>query len=53
MLLHSRGSAGDKSLTNLNELLDQYVNLAYHGLRAQDKEFNITIEKNMTQQLER
>ncbi|MBK7380182.1 MAG: GHKL domain-containing protein [Ignavibacteriales bacterium] len=45
MLLHSRGSAGDKSLTNLNELLDQYVNLAYHGLRAQDKEFNITIEK--------
>ena len=46
MLLHSRGSAGEKSLTNLNELLDQYVNLAYHGLRAQDKEFNITIEKD-------
>jgi len=46
MLLHSRGRAGDKLPTNLNELLDQYVNLAYHGLRAQDKEFNITIEKN-------
>jgi ligand-binding sensor domain-containing protein/signal transduction histidine kinase len=46
MLLHSRGSSGEKMPTNLNNLLDQYVNLAYHGLRAQDKDFNITIEKD-------
>ncbi|MFH1197855.1 MAG: ATP-binding protein [bacterium] len=32
--------------TNLHSLLDQYVSLAYHGLRARDKEFNITIEKD-------
>lgn len=53
MLLHSRGSAGEKSLTNLNDLLEQYVNLAYHGLRAQDKEFNITIQKDFDETLEK
>ncbi len=45
MLLHSRGTSGEKTLTDVNDLLDQYVTLAYHGLRAQNKEFNITIEK--------
>jgi len=45
MLLHSRGTSGEKTLTDINDLLDQYVNLAYHGMRAQNKEFNITIEK--------
>jgi signal transduction histidine kinase len=53
MLLHSRGSAGEKSLTNINDLLDQYVNLAYHGLRAQNKEFNITIQKDFDESLEK
>ena len=43
MLLHSRGKPGEKQLTDLNALLDEYVNLAYHGLRAQDTSFNITI----------
>ncbi len=46
MLLHSRGTAGEKAPTDINDLLDQYVTLAYHGMRAQNKEFNITIEKN-------
>ncbi|HZW38206.1 MAG TPA: ATP-binding protein [Ignavibacteriaceae bacterium] len=46
MLLHSRGSSGDKVLTDINELLEQYVSLAYHGMKAQNKEFNITIEKH-------
>ena len=46
MLLHSRESSGDKTLTDLNELVDQYINLVYHGLRAKDKKFNIRIEKN-------
>jgi signal transduction histidine kinase len=51
MLLHSRGSSGEKVLTNINDLLDQYVALAYHGMRAQDKEFNISIEKNYDQSI--
>jgi signal transduction histidine kinase len=46
MLLHSRGTSGEKSPTDINNLLDEYVNLAYHGMRAKDKEFNITIEKD-------
>ncbi|MBK8944405.1 MAG: hypothetical protein IPM32_03945 [Ignavibacteriae bacterium] len=53
MLMHSRGSSGEKTLTDINDLLDQYVNLAYHGMRAQNKEFNITIEKNYDEKLEK
>ena len=53
MLLHSRGTSGEKTLTNINDLLDQYVTLAYHGLRAQNKEFNITIEKDYDETLEK
>jgi signal transduction histidine kinase/ligand-binding sensor domain-containing protein len=45
MLLHSRGTSGEKVPTDINQLLDQYVILAYHGFKAQDKNFNITIEK--------
>ena len=46
MLLHSRGKAGDKQPTDLNAVLAEYVNLAYHGMRAQDNTFNIKIEAN-------
>jgi len=46
MLLHSRGTSGEKTLTDINDLLEQDINLAYHGMRAQDKDFNITIEKD-------
>ncbi|MEO8231059.1 MAG: HAMP domain-containing sensor histidine kinase, partial [Ignavibacteriota bacterium] len=53
MLLHSRGTSGEKSLTDINDLLDQYVTLAFHGLRAKDKEFNITIEKSYDKTLEK
>ena len=53
MLMHSRGTSGEKILTNINDLLDQYVTLAYHGLRAQDKEFNITIEKDYDESIEK
>jgi two-component system, NtrC family, sensor kinase len=53
MLLHSRGSSGEKTLTDINDLLDQYVNLAYHGMRAQNKEFNISIEKDYDKTLEK
>ncbi|GAB2582933.1 hypothetical protein GCM10027190_35000 [Spirosoma areae] len=40
MLQHSRTSTGEKRPTNLNQLADEYLKLAYHGLRAKDKEFN-------------
>ncbi len=53
MLLHSRGSSGEKALVNINDLIDQDINLAYHGLRAQDKDFNITIEKEFDRKIEK
>ncbi len=44
MLLHSRGKAGERQLTDLNALLAEDVNLAYHGMRARDAAFDINIE---------
>jgi signal transduction histidine kinase len=46
MLLHSRGTPGERRPTDVNVLLDEYVNLAYHGMRAKDSSFNVTIERN-------
>jgi signal transduction histidine kinase len=40
MLQHSRSSSGVKEPTDLNALVDEYLRLAYHGLRAKDKSFN-------------
>jgi two-component system NtrC family sensor kinase len=40
MLQHSRASNGVKGLTDINQLADEYLRLAYHGLRAKDKSFN-------------
>lgn len=40
MLEHSRASTGEKQLTDLNTLADEYIRLSYHGLRAKDKSFN-------------
>src|SRR5213078_4464399 len=42
MLQHSRSSSGAKEPTNINALADEYLRLAYHGLRAKDKSFNAT-----------
>jgi signal transduction histidine kinase len=44
MLLHSRTSTGQKEPTNINVLADEYLRLAYHGLRAKNKSFYATIE---------
>jgi two-component system NtrC family sensor kinase len=44
MLEHSRASTGERSLTDLNALCDEYLRLAYHGLRAKDKTFNATLQ---------
>jgi len=43
MLQHSRSSSGVKELTDINALADEYLRLAYHGLRAKDKSFNATM----------
>jgi len=40
MLLHSRGSSGQKEPTDINALADEYLRLSYHGFRAKDKDFN-------------
>jgi signal transduction histidine kinase len=44
MLEHSRASTGERVLTDLNALCDEYLRLAYHGLRAKDKTFNATLQ---------
>jgi signal transduction histidine kinase len=44
MLQHSRTSSGQKELTDINVLTDEYVRLCYHGLRAKDKTFNAKFE---------
>ncbi|WP_353480401.1 ATP-binding protein [Haliscomenobacter sp.] len=44
MLEHSRTSTGVKEPTDLNALADEYLRLAYHGLRAKDSSFNATME---------
>ena len=51
MLEHSRASAGQKELTNINVLADEYLRLAYHGLRAKDKTFNADFKTNFDESL--
>ena len=43
MLQHSRSSSAVKEPTDINALADEYLRLAYHGLRANDKDFNATL----------
>jgi len=47
MLQHSRSSSGQKELTDINALANEYLRLAYHGLRAKDKSFNATIKTDL------
>ncbi|HEV2547221.1 MAG TPA: GAF domain-containing protein, partial [Stellaceae bacterium] len=51
MLQHSRGGSGDWQAANLNALVEEALNLAYHGARAQDQSFNITMERDFDQNL--
>lgn len=46
MLEHSRTSTGQKEPTDMNKLADEYLRLAYHGLRAKDKSFNAELVTN-------
>jgi two-component system, NtrC family, sensor kinase len=53
MLQHSRTSSGQKELTDINVLAEEYLRLAYHGLRAKDKTFNAKFEANLDQSIEK
>jgi len=47
MLEHSRGESGERRKVDLNTLVEEALNLAYHGARAQDQSFNITLERDL------
>jgi two-component system, NtrC family, sensor kinase len=47
MLEHSRGVSGERRTVDLNALVEEALNLAYHGARAQDASFNITLERDL------
>jgi len=49
MLEHSRGTSGERRSVDLNGLIDEALNLAYHGGRAQDASFNITLERDFAE----
>ena len=46
MLEHSRGSSLERRMVDLNALIDEAMNLAYHGARAQDQSFNVALERD-------
>ncbi|MEE9373401.1 MAG: ATP-binding protein [Saprospiraceae bacterium] len=52
MLEHSRTSDGEKTPTDINALSDEYLRLAYHGLRAKDKSFNATMKTDFDDSIE-
>jgi signal transduction histidine kinase len=47
MLQHSRGRSGEFETVDINTLVAEYVNLAYHGMRAKDKSFNTSIKTQL------
>ncbi|MEZ5029265.1 MAG: histidine kinase dimerization/phospho-acceptor domain-containing protein [Ferruginibacter sp.] len=51
MLQHSRSSTGQKELTDINVLCDEYLRLSYHGLRAKDKTFNAKFETSFDESI--
>jgi two-component system NtrC family sensor kinase len=51
MLQHSRTSSGEKELTNINRMADEFFKLSYQGLRAKDKDFNAELVTNFAENL--
>jgi len=47
MLQHSRGKTGEFEMVDINNLVSEYMNLAYHGMRAKDKSFNTSLKTNL------
>ena len=52
MLQHSRSSNGAKEPTDINALADEYLRLAYHGLRAKDNSFNAIIKTDFDESID-
>jgi GAF domain-containing protein len=46
MLAHSRGGSGERRVADINALVEESLNLAYHGARAQDQNFNVGLERD-------
>ena len=46
MLLHSREGSGDHRPADINALIDESLNLAYHGARAERPDFNVTLQRD-------
>jgi len=53
MLQHSRTSSGQKELTDINALCDEYLRLSYHGFRAKDKAFNAHVKTEFDKTIEK
>jgi signal transduction histidine kinase len=53
MLLHTRAKSGKIEAVDMNALTDEYIKLAYHGMRAKDKDFTANIETRFQQGLEK
>ena len=53
MLLHSRGQSGARELSDINGLVEEALNLAYHGIRALDHGFNVNIRRELQPDLAR
>jgi signal transduction histidine kinase len=51
MLQHSRGIPGQKEPTDINALAEEYLRLAYHGLRAKDKSFNASLKTDFDENI--
>ncbi|TMI65899.1 MAG: two-component sensor histidine kinase [Bacteroidetes bacterium] len=51
MLQHSRSSNGQKESTDINALADEYLRLAYHGLKAKDRSFNATMKTDFDESI--
>jgi PAS domain S-box-containing protein len=47
MLAHSRDTSGERQLIDISALVEESLSLAYHGARAQDQRFNVTLERDL------
>ncbi|HUC10425.1 MAG TPA: ATP-binding protein [Stellaceae bacterium] len=51
MLLHSRSGSGERRKSDINALIEEALNLAFHGVRARDRDFNVTLERDLDPRL--
>jgi signal transduction histidine kinase len=51
MLQHSRTNTGQKELTDINAMCDEYLRLSYHGMRAKEKSFRATLKTDFDESI--